>query len=672
MTKQVQRRRGTATQHTSFTGAEGEISVNTTNKSVHVHDGTTAGGIEAARADLGNVSDADLNTALSGNTLASLTITSADINGGTIDGTVIGGTTAAAGSFTTLSASTSISGTLSTAAQPNVTSVGTLTSLDVSGDMTFGDNDKAIFGAGSDLQIYHDGSNSYIDDAGAGYLVLKTTGTGVAIQSSATGNLLIAEDTFVKLYNAGSQKLATTSTGVDVTGTLTSDGLTVDGNVGIGTSSPSATLHLKDWVGDGPVIRLDGAGQNSANTLLGALEFYNADNSADGPNVTGAIRHYSAESLGQGGYTTFHTHDGTEGGEGSDAPERMRIDSSGNVGIGTSSPQRNLQIGEYGTGSSTIAIASATNGYGYVVFGDSVAGDGVYRGAITYAHSNDAMLFNTAASEAMRIDSSGNLLVGGTSSGAAQAVTISGTGGYVQARAASSATGFFDRLTTDGDIAIFRKDGSTVGSIGADSGNLVLDGTDSASKTGLGFGGGKIYPRKGQTDNDNGVDLGDDNRRFKDLYLSGGVYLGGTGSANKLDDYEEGTWTPVVKGSTSDGTYTYIEQQGVYTKIGQQVIASFNLTNVTTSTAGSGDLEIDGLPFNINYPSGYNINAHGNVTVSYFGNGERPIFPVLQDGTDKFKVYLMNTSSTNDVMAITDKTSNSADIRGFVIYQTNS
>ena len=101
MTKQVQRRRGTATQHTSFTGAEGEISVNTTNKSVHVHDGTTAGGIEAARADMTNVTDADLNARLNGNTLSSLTITSADINGGTIDGTVIGSTTAAAGTFST-------------------------------------------------------------------------------------------------------------------------------------------------------------------------------------------------------------------------------------------------------------------------------------------------------------------------------------------------------------------------------------------------------------------------------------------------------------------------------------------------------------------------------------------------------------------------------------------
>jgi hypothetical protein len=44
---------------------------------------------------------------------------------------------------------------------------------------------------------------------------------------------------------------------------------------------------------------------------------------------------------------------------------------------------------------------------------------------------------------------------------------------------------------------------------------------------------------------DNDVSLGVSTHRFKDLYLSGGVYLGGTGAANYLDDYEEGTWTPV-------------------------------------------------------------------------------------------------------------------------------
>ena len=72
-------------------------------------------------------------------------VTGIDINSGTLDGVTIGGTTAGAGTFTTLTANTSITGTLATAAQPNVTSLGTLTSLTVSGDVSFGDSDKAIF-----------------------------------------------------------------------------------------------------------------------------------------------------------------------------------------------------------------------------------------------------------------------------------------------------------------------------------------------------------------------------------------------------------------------------------------------------------------------------------------------------------------------------------------------
>jgi hypothetical protein len=54
MATQVQRRRGTASEHNTFTGAAGEVTVNTTNDSVHVHDGATAGGFEAMRADANN------------------------------------------------------------------------------------------------------------------------------------------------------------------------------------------------------------------------------------------------------------------------------------------------------------------------------------------------------------------------------------------------------------------------------------------------------------------------------------------------------------------------------------------------------------------------------------------------------------------------------------------
>ena len=88
MTTAVQRRRGTNTEHASFTGLEGELSVNTTNESVHVHDGSTAGGFELARADASNI-----------------VATSIDINGGTIDGTTIGASSASTGAFTTLTAS---------------------------------------------------------------------------------------------------------------------------------------------------------------------------------------------------------------------------------------------------------------------------------------------------------------------------------------------------------------------------------------------------------------------------------------------------------------------------------------------------------------------------------------------------------------------------------------
>jgi hypothetical protein len=65
-----------------------------------------------------------------------------------------------------------------------------------------------------------------------------------------------------------------------------------------------------------------------------------------------------------------------------------------------------------------------------------------------------------------------------------------------------------------------------------------------ASHAGMEFGTNQIAPRSGGTSVDATVDLGYFSLRWKDLYLSGGVYLGGTGAANKLDDYEEGTWTP--------------------------------------------------------------------------------------------------------------------------------
>jgi hypothetical protein len=139
----------------------------------------------------------------------------------------------------------------------------TSTGIDVTGNATFGDNGKAIFGAGSDLQIYHDASHSYIVDAGTGNFYLSTNGNGIVMQASLSETMFAAlPDGAVTLYHDNAAKLATTSTGVDVTGTVTADGLAVDGNASITASLPTFTI-----TGQGRVNGFEIAG-TSGNTKL--------------------------------------------------------------------------------------------------------------------------------------------------------------------------------------------------------------------------------------------------------------------------------------------------------------------------------------------------------------------------------------------------------------------
>jgi hypothetical protein len=203
-------------------------------------DGAGAGGaVVEALADL------ELPTV----TVADLTATTADINGGTIDGTVIGGSTAAAITGTTITGTSFVS----------------------SGDMTFGDSDKAIFGAGSDLQIYHDGSDSYIthttggnffiNDDGAGYLMMK--GSDLYFRNPSNVDMIHAQSGgFVKLYYNGVAKLATTSTGIDVTGTVTADGLTMaSGSQGVIGVFGTSGLQLIGQTGSDNIIGTMGANE---------------------------------------------------------------------------------------------------------------------------------------------------------------------------------------------------------------------------------------------------------------------------------------------------------------------------------------------------------------------------------------------------------------------------
>ena len=215
---------------------------------------------------------------------------------------------------------------------------------------------------------------------------------------------------------------------------------------------------------------------------------------------------------------------------------------------------------------------------------------------------------DNATSTAVTIDASENVLLGKTS----QDSSLSGcellNNGTAQFTRDGNSGLRINRLTSDGELLRLSKDGTTVGSIISDSGSIMLGSGD----VGVYFDAAsdRILPTNittGSVRND-AIDIGGNPHRFKDLYLSGGVYLGGTGAANKLDDYEEGTFSATV--GTGTATYLY----GEYVKVGSSVTASclvYNFSNITST----GDQITLALPFASNSSSGF--GGAGNVMFRY-------------------------------------------------------
>jgi hypothetical protein len=310
-------------------------------------------------------------------------------------------------------------------------------------DIVFGDNDKAIFGVSGDLQIYHDGSNSYIKDLGTGDLFLSGN-TGVQIQSDAGENMITtASNGAVSLFYDASAKLATTSTGIDVTGTAVTDGLTVAGTAqfdnyggttgkgriqfgnsgqqfieGLDTGNGGSGAYLRFGYGSTETARFDNSGNFGIGTsspdapftiqrpsnnqgIAAGLSLKGQDGTTQGGLGTDGVND-NAVQLVAAQFIKFHTSntDGT-------ANERMRIDSSGRVGIGTT-PVRVLDIATT-TGGTIIHLTDDATGH--------TATDGVdlqQEGTLFQILNREAgdIRFGTDNAERMRIDSSGNVGIG--------------------------------------------------------------------------------------------------------------------------------------------------------------------------------------------------------------------------------------------------------------------
>jgi hypothetical protein len=346
--------------------------------------------------------------------------------------------------------------------------------------------------------------------------------------------------------------------------------------------------------------------------------------------------------------------------------DKVVIQTSGNVGIGTSSPSTTLDV--EGTGVPVEINSSNSNTY-KIQFADN----GTVRGYIGSSSATPIRFADSSASELMRIDSSGNLLVGKTSTALGTAGTSIESSGRINVTRDGGNSAQFTRLNSDGNILNFYKDATNVGQIGSYLGSYLYMGSTGGTDTHINFVNGNVRPATSTgTHLDNSLALGHSQSRWSDVYVGGGVYLGGTGSANKLDDYEEGTWTPVFAGGSTNGTYTYLEQQGHYVKVGNLVTAWFNLTNITTSSAGSGTIQILGLPFSANWQSGFNGSGVSSLEINEFNNiSGNNVFAILGDASSQFAIYKSSgTTNTSSGVPVTDKDSNSSDVRGFVTYYT--
>jgi len=259
---------------------------------------------------------------------------------------------------------------------------------------------------------------------------------------------------------------------------------------------------------------------------------------------------------------------------------------------------------------------------------------------------------------AITIDSSENVLVGKTSLAIANEGIVFEKGGAAEFTRDAARVMRLNRTSDDGSVLEINKDGTTVGKFQSRSGvvsTIILDPrTNGAGLTGSTNG---LVPVDQTGSGTNNVELGSTSSRFNTLYLGNdiahldtagnarllydrssnllgnagtnlygaGIYLGGTGSANYLDDYEEGTFTVTVNGSSGGNNTAY------YTKIGNTVFWQY-YTAAKTFTAVQA--KITGLPFTTsnaseNYASFFGThntattNATGgysslNSTVAYF------------------------------------------------------